>query len=123
MGRRRNQSSPFYFISLCFKWAAHHLLFVVALRFDLKFEGYGVDVEEYKAPTPTRKFRAWIEDWELPLLKKNEVIAEVRLIEKYKGLVLYDPDNECMYTVYPKNLKWTRGQGGGWSLICQPAGR
>ena len=89
------------------------LLFVVALRFDLKMEGYGVDVEEYKAPIPTRKFRAWIEDWELPLLKKNDVIAEVRLIEKYKGLVFYDPDNECMYNVYPKNLEWTRGRGGG----------
>ena len=53
----------------------------------MKMEGYGVDVEEYKAPTPTRKFRAWVEDWELPLLKNNDVIAKVRLIEKYKGLL------------------------------------
>ena len=22
--------------------------------------------------------------------------------------------------VYEKNLEWTRGRGGGWSLICQP---
>ena len=87
----------------------------------MKMEGYGVDVEEYKAPTPTRKFRAWVEDWELPLLKNNDVIAEVRLIEKYKGLLFYDPDNKSMYTVYPKNLEWARGRGGGWSLICQPA--
>lgn len=22
--------------------------------------------------------------------------------------------------MYEKNLEWTRGRGGGWSLICQP---
>ena len=29
----------------------------------------------------------------------NDVIAEVRLLEKYKDLVFYYPDNECVYTV------------------------
>ena len=40
-----------------------------------------------------------MEDWEKPLLKINGVIAEVRFLEKYKDLVFYDPDNECVYTV------------------------
>ena len=77
-------------------------------------KNYGVDVEELKAPKPKRIFRAWIEDWEQPLLKKNDIVAEIRLCEKYKGLKFYDPDNECQYTVYEKNLEWTRGQRGGW---------
>ena len=85
----KESSKSFFCISLSLKCAAHHLLFIVALRFDLKLEGCDVNIEEYKAPTPTRKFRAWIEDWELPLLKKNDGIAEVSLIEKYKGLVFY----------------------------------
>ena len=50
-------------------------------------KNYGVDVEELKAPKPNKRiFRAWIEDWEQPLLKKNDIVAEIRLCEKYKGL-------------------------------------
>ena len=41
-----------------------------------------------------------------PLLKKNDVVAEVRLLKKYKDLVFFDPDNEYMYTVWAKNLEW-----------------
>ena len=86
-------------------------------------KNYGVDVEELKAPKPKRIFRApWIEDWEQPLLKKNDIVivAEIYLCEKYKGLTFYDPDDECQYTVYDRDLDWTRGRRGGWSLICQP---
>ena len=36
------------------------------------------------------------------LLEINNLIAEVRLLEKYKDLVFYDPDNECVYTVWKK---------------------
>lgn len=74
-------------------------------------KNYGVDVEELKAPKSKRIFRAWVEDWELPLLKKNDCVAEIRLCEKYTGVTCWDPDNECQYTVYDKNLEWTRGQG------------
>ena len=45
-----------------------------------------------KLATSKRIFRAWVEYWEKPLLKINEVIAEVRLLEKYKDLVFYDPE-------------------------------
>ena len=67
-----------------------------------------------------RIFHAWIEDWEEPLLKKNDVIAEIRLLEKYKDLVFYDPDNECIYTVWARNLEWQRGRNGGWCVIGCP---
>ena len=61
-----------------------------------------------------------MEDWEKPFLKINDVIVEVRLIEKYKDLVLYDPENECVYTVWRKNLEWQRGRNSGWCLIGCP---
>ena len=74
-----------------------------------------------KLVTYKRIFRAWVEDWEKPLLKINDVIAEVRLHEKYKDLVLHEPVNECVYTVWHKNLEWQRGRNGGWCLIGCPA--
>ena len=42
-------------------------------------KNYGVDVEELKAPKPKRIFRAWIEDWEQSLFKKNDIVAEICL--------------------------------------------
>ena len=72
----------------------------------MNLENFGVDTTVLKLETCKRIFRAWVEDWEKPLLKINDDIAEVRLLEKYKDLVFYDPDNECSYTVWHKNLEW-----------------
>ena len=58
-----------------------------------------MDTTELKLATPKRILRAWVEGWEEPLLKTNNIIVEVRLFEKYKDLVFYDPDNKCVYTV------------------------
>jgi hypothetical protein len=33
-------------------------------------------------------FRAWVEDWEKESIKYNNVVAEVKLLEKYKDLAL-----------------------------------
>ena len=52
---------------------------------------------------------------------KNDVVVEVKLLEKYKNLVFFDPDNECLYTVWHKNLEYRRGCNGGWCLIGCPA--
>ena len=49
-------------------------------------DGFGVDTSELKSAAITREFRGWIEDWEKPLIKKNDCVAEARLLEKYKGL-------------------------------------
>ena len=35
--------------------------------------------------------------------------------------MFFDPDNECMYTVWHKNLEYRRGRNGGWCLIGCPA--
>ena len=87
----------------------------------MNLETFGVDTTQLNLTTSKRIFRAWVEDWEKPLLKINDVIAEVRFLEKYKDLVFYDPDNECIYNVWHKTLEWQRGHNGGWCLIGFPA--
>ena len=72
-------------------------------------------------PVHTRVFRAWVEDWEKEILRKDDCVAEAKLLEKYKGLVFFDPDNECHYTIFSKNLEFHKGRSGGWHLIGIPA--
>ena len=77
-------------------------------------------MQSLKPSKPRRRFNAWLEDWEKPLLKKNDCVAEAKLLEKYKGLVLYDIDEEKTYTVYEKNMFYQKGRGGGWCILAAP---
>ena len=83
-------------------------------------KNYGVNLEELKALKPKRIVCVRIKGQEQPLLKKNDVVTEICLCEKYQGLTFWDPDNQCQYTVYKKKLEWTHGWTGRWSFICQP---
>ncbi|KAL7530156.1 hypothetical protein ACHAXR_005436, partial [Thalassiosira sp. AJA248-18] len=74
------------------------------VNFDLGLETFGVNTVELSDPVRRRLFHAWVEDWEKELFKKNDCVAEARLLEKYKDLVFYDPDNGIYYTVWSKNL-------------------
>ena len=47
----------------------------------------------------------------------NDCVAEARILEKYKGLVFWDPDTEANFTVHEENLEFHRGKDGGWHLI------
>ena len=62
-------------------------------------------------PIQRRVFRAWLEDWEKPLLKNNDPVAETRLRVKYQGLVFFDPGNLTIYSVYSGNLEYRKGRG------------
>lgn len=47
--------------------------------------------------TPTRFFRAWLEDWEIEIVKDNDdpvKINEAKFLKKYGGLVWYDHIDE-----------------------------
>lgn len=90
------------------------------LKFDLQLESFGVDTSQLKQPAVQRIFYAWVEDWETELINKNDCVAEAKLVQKYKDLTFYDPDNKTYYTVYKKNLEWQRGRGGGWHVIGIP---
>ena len=76
-----------------------------------------------KAKTIRRVFRAWVEDWEKESIKHNDVIAEVKLLEKYKGLAFWDPNDKTTYTIDSENIQWFRsskrkGIDGGWYVMA-----
>ncbi len=53
-------------------------------------------------------------------MKKNCPVAEARLLEKYKGLMMYDPDLEISWIIHGGNLEWKNGK---WRLIVtHPSG-
>jgi hypothetical protein len=101
------------------------VLFSSSFSFDLQLENWGVDVNELKAKTVKRVLRAWVEKWEKECIKIKDKDAafEVRLLEKYKGLVSLDPKDKNTYTIELKNMEWFRaskrkGIGGGWYVVA-----
>jgi hypothetical protein len=88
------------------------------INFDLQLEKFGVDMVALKHVQIKRVFRAWVEDWEEEARKKNDCVAEAKLLAKYKGLVFRDPDtNYCAFKVWEQNLEYRSGRGGGWFVI------
>ena len=80
----------------------------------------GIDTNVLERASTTRIFRAWMEDWETAGLHDNDAVMEARLLEKYKGLAFFDPDDGKTYTVVSDNLEFRRGRkDGGWYLICE----
>jgi hypothetical protein len=71
---------------------------------------------------PKRIFRAWIEDWEWECIRKNDPVAEARLLQKYGGMRWFDPDllgdgaaaGNCTADI--QNMEF-RGRDGGWHII------
>ena len=59
------------------------------LAFDLHLETFGVNIATLKEPAVQCVFRAYVEDWEHEDRKKNDCVAEARLIMKNKGLFLW----------------------------------
>ena len=92
------------------------------IAYDLGLEKFGVDIAALtEGPElPKRIFKGWLEDWEKPLLKKNDPVAEQKLLQKYKGLVFNDIDNDVVYTIFDSNLEWSTGRKGGWSVVGVP---
>jgi hypothetical protein len=76
------------------------------LAFDLHLEKFGVDIAAFKEPAVQRIFRAFVEDWEQEDRKKNDCVAEARLLAKYRGLVFVDPVTEKTFSVYEKNMEF-----------------
>ncbi|KAL7553442.1 hypothetical protein ACHAWF_016725 [Thalassiosira exigua] len=91
------------------------------INFDLKLENFGVDVNELRMPVHTRVCHAWMEDWEKEILKINDCVAEAKLLEKYKGLVFFNPDNKYHYTICSNNLEFFKDRNGDRCVIGVPA--
>ena len=62
-----------------------------------------------KKPTIEWIFRAWLEDWEKELLQVNDCVAEARILEKYKDLLIFDPDTGKNVKVWGRNLEFHKG--------------
>ena len=76
-----------------------------------------MDTSELKKKAVAREFLGWIEDWEKPLIKKNDVVAETKLLEKYKDLKFDDPDEDGVtFNIYGGNLQWQKNEG--WAVIA-----
>ena len=53
-----------------------------------------MDTSELKKKSAPCVFRAWLEDWEKPLIKQNDCVAKARLLQKYNNLIFKDPDHD-----------------------------
>ena len=82
-----------------------------------------MDLEALRSKVVKRVFRAWVEDWEKECIKDKDAVSEVRLLDKYKGLVFHDADDDKTYTIESKNMEWynksrKKNIDGGWYLLA-----
>ena len=71
--------------------------------FDLQLKEFGIDLLAFQEPSTKRVFSPWVELWEKEIIQKNDCVAGAQLLEKYKDLVFYNPDNDCNYTIHNKS--------------------
>ena len=88
------------------------------LAFELHLEMFGIDIATLKEPAVQRVFRAYVEEWEQVDRKKNDCVAEARILAKYKGLVFVDPDTDKTFSVNEKNMEFRRGRNNGWFVLA-----
>jgi hypothetical protein len=83
---------------------------------------YNEDEHDNEKPAANvREFNAWIEDWEQEAIRKNDPVAENKLLKKYGGLMWKDPDNnDMLFLSDSDSMQWFRPtkSGGGWSVIA-----
>ena len=68
---------------------------------------------------PSRLFRAWKENWEEAVLKKQDPVFAARLARKYGGIKWRDPDNGDQVVQSPlKKMHWIGARGAkGYYVI------
>jgi hypothetical protein len=68
-----------------------------------------------------RYFCAWVEDWEVEAIKKQDPVNETRLLATYGGLQWRDPDNGYKKLIAGKDeVSWTKPtkkNGGGYGIF------
>ena len=53
-------------------------------------------------------------------MKSNDAVSRMRLLQKYKGLVFHDIDEDITYTISSEEMYWKRGRNGGWHIMAEP---
>ena len=92
------------------------------MKIDLGLEQF--ERLEHKREGPKKRtFYAFIKDWEVKLLKKNNQAAGAKLLKKYSRIRFIDDVDSNLYEVAPENLEFTgKRKERGWSVIGQPIG-
>lgn len=73
--------------------------------FNLDLEKSGVDCNELsKSLLLKQRFCSWVEEWEKPLLVKNDIASITKLLQKYKSMVFNNPNDKMTYTAYEDKL-------------------
>ena len=70
-----------------------------------------------------RIIRCWVEDWEKDCIKTNNADSKERLLRKYGGLVIADPDANKVYQFLSDQMYWDRSRGrdgSRWCLVAEP---
>jgi hypothetical protein len=44
-------------------------------------------------------------------------VVEAQLLQKYRGLVFYDPDTDNGFCIYDQNMEFRHGRGNGWFVL------
>ena len=65
-----------------------------------------------------RELRAYIEDWGIFSMKKDDQRYRTRFLAKYGGLSLYDIDTDKRYSIDDKEIRFVKGDGH--ALIGNP---
>ena len=63
----------------------------------------------YHSESLKSELRAYIEDWEILSMKKNDQRTRTRFLEKYGGLSLYGIDFENRYSIDDKGINFLKG--------------
>jgi hypothetical protein len=89
------------------------------LTFNLGLESWDGGMSVPDVVVPKRIFNAWIEDWEWELIKKKDIVAKTRLLQKYGGLHWLDADEDDKLIVgLDDEMEYQAGKtGSGWCVI------
>lgn len=77
---------------------------------NLGLNRYGIDINEL-VQTQTKIFRAWLEEWEELIIAVNDLVNQARLLEKYGGMVWFDPDLEEVVTASAEKMFFNQKRG------------
>jgi hypothetical protein len=86
------------------------------ISFDLQLKTFGVDMGALKELAIEHVYWA-VEDWEEEAQNKNDCVAKVQLLAKYKGLVFCDPNKAESFWTWEQNMEFCQERGNGWFLV------
>jgi hypothetical protein len=85
-------------------------------EYDLGLSKWGVTIDI--GGPPKIKFLCYMEDWEHGAIKHESAQNEFRLLNKYKGVIFFDDDDEIRYKIIETNVEWKKKEKGDKNTPC-----